>query len=94
MAGNYPHVRIQCKAIKRGRFAEWTGAELKVWLALKAHQNGKDNEVWPSLATLRRCTGLRRASVCVALRGLLKRKEIWVREPGGPIESTHYDMLD
>ena len=89
-----PHVRIQCKAIKAACFARWTAAELKVWLALKAHQNGKNGQVWPSYSTLEDCTGLNRSGVCRGLRGLVKRKELRVLTPGGPTSSATYEVVD
>lgn len=94
MAGNNPQVRILCRAIKNGCFKEWTAAELKIWLVLKAHQNSKDKKVWPSYSTLQNCTGLNAAGVHRGLQRLVRRKELRVLAQGTPTESTKYEMVD
>ena len=75
-----PHVRITCDSIKAGKFKAWTRYQLAVWLALKAYENGKSCQCWPTYDTLMGITGMDRRRVAKGLKEL---------EDCGAIEVQH-----
>ena len=60
----------------RARICEFTGAELKVWIALLSHANKDSRRAWVGYNLLMRETGLSYHGVKEAIRGL--RQKGWI----------------